>query len=287
MNEGRLAAMTEATVLVRDDGPVRTLTFNRPARLNAWTFEMGDHYFDLLDEAERDPEVRVVVVTGAGRGFCSGMDADSLAVSAGGVKRVPAKGRQMTHAVTIAKPVIAAINGPCAGLGLVQALACDIRFMAASAVVTTSFTRRGLNAEYGASWLLPRIVGQTRAAELLLSGRRVDAAEAERIGLVNWVFPEAELPSRVAEYARDVAGNCSPVAMADTKRQLFGDWRRTLEESLRYAKLIGHQPGHRQDFAEGVASLRERRPPRFEGLDPALLGRDARLPADVSEDQET
>ena len=126
------------------------------------------------------------------RGFCAGMDADSLAVSAGGVKRVPGKGRQMTHAVTIAKPVIAAVNGPCAGLGLVQALACDIRFMAASAVLTTSFTRRGLNAEYGASWLLPRIIGQTRAAELLLSGRRVDAAEAERIGLVNWVVPDAE-----------------------------------------------------------------------------------------------
>jgi enoyl-CoA hydratase/carnithine racemase len=278
--------VTDATVLVRDDGPVRTLTFNRPARLNAWTFEMGDRYFDLLDEAEADPGVRVIVVTGAGRGFCAGMDADSLAVSAGGVKRVPGKGRQMTHAVTIAKPVIAAVNGPCAGLGLIQALACDIRFMAASAVATTSFTRRGLNAEYGASWLLPRIIGQTRAAELLLSGRRVDAAEAERIGLVNWVVPDAELPSRVAEYARDVAANCSPVAMADTKQQLFGDWSCTLDESLRYAKLIGHQPGHRQDFAEGVASLRERRPPRFAALDPALLGPDPRLPADVRQEQE-
>ena len=275
--------MTEQAVLVRDDGPVRTLTFNRPARLNAWTFEMGDRYFDLLDEAEADPEVRVIVVTGSGRGFCAGMDADSLAVSVGGVKRVPGKGRQMTHAVTIAKPVIAAVNGPCAGLGLVQALACDVRFMAASAVVTTSFTRRGLNAEYGASWLLPRIIGQTRAAELLLSGRRVDAAEAERIGLVNWVVPDADLPSRVAEYACDVAANCSPVAMADTKRQLFGDWTRTLDESLRYAKLIGHQAGHRQDFAEGVASLRERRPPRFKGLDPALLGPDAGRPADSKE----
>ena len=279
--------MTEQAVLVRDDGPVRTLTFNRPAQLNAWTFEMGDRYFDLLDEAGADPEVRVIVVTGAGRGFCSGMDADSLAVSAGGVKRVPGKGRQMTHAVTIAKPVIAAVNGPCAGLGLVQALACNVRFMAASAVVTTSFTRRGLNAEYGASWLLPRIIGQTRAAELLLSGRRVDATEAERIGLVNWVVPDADLPSRVAEYACDVAANCSPVAMADTKRQLFGDWTRTLDESLSYAKLIGHQAGHRQDFAEGVASLRERRPPRFKGLDPALLGPDAGRPADVRKERET
>ena len=279
--------MTEQAVLVRDDGPVRTLTFNRPARLNAWTFEMGDRYFDLLDEAEADPEVRVIVVTGSGRGFCAGMDADSLAVSVGGVKRVPGKGRQMTHAVTIAKPVIAAVNGPCAGLGLVQALACDVRFMAASAVVTTSFTRRGLNAEYGASWLLPRIIGQTRAAELLLSGRRVDAAEAERIGLVNWVVPDADLPSRVAEYACDVAANCSPAAMADTKRQLFGDWTLTLDESLSYAKLIGHQAGHRQDFAEGVASLRERRPPRFKGLDPALLGPDAGLPADVRKERET
>jgi enoyl-CoA hydratase/carnithine racemase len=231
---------------------------------------MGNRYFDLLDEADDDPEVRVIVVTGADAAFCVGMDASSLAEAAGqGLRRRPAKGRRMTHAMEIRKPLIAAINGACAGFGLVQALHCDIRFAARGAVFSTAFVRRGLNAEYGSSWLLPRIVGHARATELLLSARRFDASEAERIGLVHWAVPDEELSSRVHAYACELAVWCSPRAMADTKRQLEQDWlneRRLAEDR---AKQLGHRPGHRIDFLEGVQSYAERRPPRFAPLPPS------------------
>jgi enoyl-CoA hydratase/carnithine racemase len=251
-------------VLAEQHGDVLLLTLNRPDRLNAWTFELGDRYFDLLDEAETSAAVRVIVLTGNGKGFCAGLDASQLEEAASrGILRNPAKGRRMTHAAGIGKPMVAAVNGACVGFGLVQALHCDVRFAARSATFATAFTRRGLNAEYGSSWLLPRIVGQTRAAELLLSGRRIDADEAERIGLVNWVVPDDELLARALAYAGELAANCSPVAMADTKRQLQTDWmldRITAEDR---AKQLGHQPGHRADFEEGVRSFVERRPPRF------------------------
>lgn len=260
--------MLGGDVTCRVEGPVMTVTFNRPDRLNAVTFEMVDRYFDLLDRADVDPSVRVIVVTGAGRAFCAGMDASSLSVSANGVRRQVSGGRLMTHAMSLHKPVIAAVNGACAGLGFVFAISCDLRFAAESALFTTSFTRRGLNAEYGSSWLLPRIVGHTRAMDLLLSARRFGASEADRMGLVNAVAPDAELAGQVAEYANELATQCSPIAMADTKRQVFEDWDSRLDASLSRAKVLGHSPGHRKDFAEGVAALRERRSPAFADLEP-------------------
>jgi enoyl-CoA hydratase/carnithine racemase len=251
-------------VLAEQRGAVLLLTLNRPARLNAWTYELGDRYFDLLDAAERSADVRVVVVTGAGRGFCAGMDAEQLEDSAArGVRRMPAHGRRMTHAAGFSKPLVAAVNGPCVGFGLVQVLHCDVRFAGPSASFATAFSRRGLNAEYGSSWLLPRIVGHSRAAELLLSGRRFGAAEAERIGLVHWVVPDDELVERAVAYGQDLADNCSPVAMADMKEQLRVDWMLDRMAAEDRAKELGHRPGHRVDFEEGVRSFTERRPPRF------------------------
>ncbi|MGH7899004.1 MAG: enoyl-CoA hydratase-related protein, partial [Candidatus Binatia bacterium] len=152
-------------VVLRDlqDG-VATLTLNRPERLNAWTPEMEIRYFGLLDEAAADPDVRVIVVTGAGRGFCPGFDMDALRdIGEGGEPR--SSGKPQTHPLTIPKPILAAINGACAGLGLVQALMCDLRFAAAGAKFTTSFVRRGLIAEHGSSWMLPRLVGHARALD--------------------------------------------------------------------------------------------------------------------------
>ncbi|MDR5804857.1 enoyl-CoA hydratase-related protein [Caballeronia sp. LZ001] len=258
--------MEQDLVLLRREGPVSILTLNRPERLNAWTYPLGDVYFDLLDEADADPQVRAVVVTGAGRGFCAGLDAESLASSASGVKRKPAKGRRMSHAANFRKPLIGAINGGCAGFGFVQALHFDVRFAAASAIFTTAFVRRGLNAEYGSSWLLPRIVGHARAMDLLLSGRRFDANEAFQIGLVARVLPDAELLDHAISYARELATHCSPIAMADAKVQVHADWFATRVESEDRAKALGHLPGHRADFPEGAASLRERRAPSFHPL---------------------
>lgn len=248
---------------------VLTVTLNRPERLNAWTYEMGDAYFELLDRAEDDTAVRAVILTGAGRAFCAGLDFDALgAASQGGPLQEPAAGRRMTHAQGFRKPLIGAVNGPCVGFGLVQALACDVMFAAESAYFVTAFSQRGLNAEYGTSWLLPRIIGQTRAAEWLFSGRRMAADEAERIGLVNGVHPDGELLAQVTDYTRNLVANSSPTAVADSKSQVREDWSRTLVDAEDHAKTLGRSPGHRIDFAEGVRSFVERRVPMFAPLPP-------------------
>jgi len=255
--------MQNELVISRIEEGVLILTLNRPDRLNAWTYDLGDIYFDLLDQADAAADVRAIVVTGAGRGFCSGMDAEVLGRSSQGIRRMPTKGRRMTHAMSIRKPIIGAINGACAGFGLVQALHFDVRFAAPEAVFTCAFTRRGLNAEYGVSWLLPRLIGHGRAMDLILSGRKIDAHEAERMGLVNRVLPREALLEHAIGYARELALWCSPIAMADAKLQVNSDWNRDLIGAENYAKELTHSPGHRQDFAEGVNSFVEKRPPRF------------------------
>ncbi|MGE0881622.1 MAG: enoyl-CoA hydratase-related protein [Acidimicrobiia bacterium] len=258
----------DAVLAVRH-GAVTVLTLNRPARRNACTFPMLNRYFDLLDDADADESVRAIVVTGADGHFCAGMDADSLSTGiAKGIARRPGKDRRMTHPMNIRKPIIAAINGSTAGFGLVMALTCDIRFAGEESVFTTSFVRRGLNGEYAATWLLPRVVGLTRATELLFSARKFDAAEAERIGMLNWVTPTHETLDRAVAYAIDLAENCSPVSIAATKQQLESDWLRTREESEMFSKVIGFRGTNRQDFGEGVKSFVEKRRPSFGPLRP-------------------
>lgn len=260
--------MPEHIITDTSDG-VLTITLNRPHRLNAWTYELGDEYFDALDDADDDPDVRVAVVTGAGKGFCAGLDMEALSAAAGSQeRRMPSGGRRMTHAQQFRKPLIGAINGACVGFGLVQALACDVRFAAESAFFLTAFAQRGLNAEYGTSWLLPRIIGQTRAAEWLMSGRRMAADEAERIGLINAVVADEAMLDHALAFARQLASTASPIALADTKVQLESDWLRDRVAAEDYAKELGHRPGHRVDFAEGVRSFTERRAPRFDSLPP-------------------
>lgn len=260
--------MSKNEVLLERDGPVSLLTLNRPERHNAWTHDLGNLYFDLLDDADADPDVRAIVVTGAGRSFCPGFDALALEKSATGARQLPSKGCCMTHALRIRKPNVGAINGGCAGFGLVQALHFDVRFAAESAVFATAFVRRGLNAEYGASWLLPRIIGHTRAMDLHLSSRRVYPDEAERIGLVNGVLPDADLLDHALKYAHDLATYCSPIAMADTKQQVYADWLNECSTAEDRAKTFTHTPGHRIDFPEGVACLIEKRAPNFAALPP-------------------
>ena len=246
---------------------VLTLTLNRPDRMNAWTRTMETQYFELLDQADDDPEVRVIIVTGAGRGFCPGMDSQSL-VEATVAGPSTADRRPMTHALEIRKPMIAAINGACAGIGLVQALVCDLRFVASGAKLATAFTRRGLHAEFSTSWLLPRLVGYGVATDLLLSGRPVTADEAAELGLVNRVFPPAELLPASVAYARELIANCSPVAMAAVKAQLAADHDRSQEASLAASLALTGEPGRRVDFTEGVTSFVEKRPANFRSLPP-------------------
>ena len=257
--------MAELVLSSADQG-VLTLTFNRPDRLNAWTDAMGRRYFDLLQEAEKDPNVRAIVVTGAGKGFCSGADFQTLsALQAGSYDETPDP-RPNTFPTTIAKPIIAAVNGACAGLGMVHALACDLIFTAEDAKWTTAFPRRGLIAEYGLSWILPRLMGQQRAMDILLSGRVFTGAEAYELGLANRSVPGDSLVATAQEYALDLAINSSPASMAIIKRQVWNDWNVTLEESAKTATQEMLASFDRPDFTEGVASFLERRPPNFPPL---------------------
>src|SRR5436305_2674098 len=200
---------------VQDD--VAVLTLNRPDRLNAWTAELQTRYFDLLDEcAERD-DVRVIVVTGAGRGFCAGADMQGLQnLSSGegnGQGTTTAHDpRPVTYALGIPKPVIAAVNGACAGLGLVHAVMCDMRIAAAGAKFTTAFSRRGLVGEHGLSWMLPRLIGPARSLDLLLSGRVFLGSEAAELGLVNRAVEDGTALDETLAYARMLAAECSPTS---------------------------------------------------------------------------
>jgi enoyl-CoA hydratase/carnithine racemase len=168
-----------------------------------------------------------------------------------------------TYLTSIRKPVIAAINGPCAGMAVPISLFCDMRFASDKAVFTTAFSRRGLIAEWGISWILPRLVGPAHALDLLMSARKLDAAEAERIGLVNRVLPHDELMPFVYDYARDMAANASPTSMRIMKRQVYGDLTAELGDAHAQAVRLMLESFDRPDFREGVQSFLEKRPPKF------------------------
>ncbi|RYJ05633.1 MAG: enoyl-CoA hydratase, partial [Actinomycetales bacterium] len=214
-------APVDDTILLSRHGAVALVTLNRPDRLNAFTDEMELRYVRLLRELDDDESVRVIVVTGAGRGFCAGVDTGALKDIGSPDFTVDIATADRISPTRLRKPLIAAVNGPAAGMGLMHATYCDIRFASPAARFTTAFVRRGLAGEYGATWILPRLVGPAVAADLLLSGRVVDAAEAERMGLVNAVAPqETSVVDFALEYAADLAENCSPHAVALTKTML-------------------------------------------------------------------
>ncbi len=260
--------MTEV-VLFEVEGGVALLTLNRPDRLNAWTPEMQTRYFDLLEECSAREDVRAIVLTGAGRGFCAGADMQNLEQIAGGDGERSTgvhDPRPVTFALGVPKPVIAAINGPCAGLGLVHAVMCDLRLAAAGAKLTTAFARRGLVAEHGLSWMLPRLVGPARALDLLLSGRIVLGDEAAELGLVNRAVEGDRVLEEALAYARMLAAESSPASMARMKAQVYADYELTLAESLERANQLMMESFSRPDFGEGVRSFIERRAPEFAPL---------------------
>lgn len=266
--------MSDVVLIEHRDPGIALLTFNRPDRLNAWNGALAARYFTLLDECAADPAVKVIVVTGAGRGYCAGADMDALQGLGGGGSvgadgaAAAAGGRPQHHTAAVPKPVIAAVNGACAGIGMVQALMCDLRFAAAGAKFTTAFARRGLIGEYGMSWILPRLIGTSRALDLMLSGRVVLAEEALALGMVNEVVAPEHLLDRTLEYAADLAVNCSPTSMAVMKRQVYADWDRGLVEASDTAEVLMKASIMRPDFIEGVASFVEKRSPRFGPVDP-------------------
>jgi enoyl-CoA hydratase/carnithine racemase len=255
------------TVLSERRGGVVVLTLNRPERLNAWTESMEERYFHLLDEAEANPDVRAVVVTGAGRGFCAGADMDDLHdVDASDISALVRRDPPRHRPMLFDKPLIAAVNGAAAGLGLVEALYCDVRFAAPEAKLTAAFSRRGLIAEYGVAWLLPRLVGRSRALDILLSSRVVLGEEALRMGLVDRLVGSEELLDAAVAYADDLATHCSPTAMQAIKQQVLNAQNVAFSAAAEEADQRMAEAFAGPDFVEGVASYLQDRPPKFPGL---------------------
>jgi len=258
----------EDLVLATDEDGIRILTLHNPPRRNGWNHLMEHRYFALLDEADNDPDVRVIVVTGHGRTFCPGLDVKRLTATADEGEIRFTERRPQTYPLGIRKPMIAAINGGCAGIGFAQSLNCDIRFAADTARFSTAYARRGLPAEYGTSWLLPRLIGVENALDLLLSGRVFGAEEAKALGLVSRVVPAERLMDEVLAYARELVEHCSPAAMAAIRRQVYGDLSRRFDDSMVSTLAIMREFARSEHFAEGVAAFAEKRAPRFAGLDP-------------------
>jgi enoyl-CoA hydratase/carnithine racemase len=256
---------------------IATITLNRPDRMNAWTPVMDRDVRHAMEAASADDDVRVIVLTGAGRAFCAGADMDALkGLDPDDIKRAttlppfdmnrrPDWQARYAYYPSIPKPVIGMLNGATAGIGLVHALYCDLRFAADNTVFTTAFSRRGLIAEHGISWMLPRIVGHANALDLLMSARRVSSDEALRIGLVNRLYPADQLREQTYAYARDLAEFVSPSSIAVIKRQLYEVPFQTLSDATSDANREMMVSLASRDFREGVASFMEKRPPKFTG----------------------
>jgi enoyl-CoA hydratase/carnithine racemase len=266
---------------------IATVTLNRPDRLNAYTDRLAQSLRLSIADAARDTGVRTIVITGAGRGFCAGADMDVLqGIQTQGGERNASRAegdvgeaflsklgpnldaefadmRRFSYFMRTKKPIIAAINGPAAGIGLILALYADMRFVSDKAVLTTSFAQRGLIAEHGISWLLPRLIGPAHALDLLLSARKISPAEAERIGLVNKIFPHETFMENVTAYAHLLADTVSPRSMAVMKAQVWKSYFQTFGEALAVADAEMPPSFKWPDFKEGVSHFLEKRAPKF------------------------
>src|ERR1700689_5168374 len=262
---------------------VATITLNRPDKLNAWTALMESEVRSHMENAERDDNVRVIVLTGGGRGFCSGADMSLRRAVA--ERRLDDQGRDQvwrdganrregalpdfqkkySYFPAIGKPVIAAINGPVVGLGLVIALYCDLRLASDASRFSTTFARRGLIAEYGMAWMLPRIVGIANALDLLFSARTIDAPEALRMGLVNRVFPHETFLEKTQETAQELASAVSPRSLRIIKRQVYEAMSQPLAEAFAISVREMIACFRTEDFKEGDAHFVQKRPAAFTG----------------------
>src|SRR5271169_6000643 len=266
--------MSYTDILYRVDDLVATVTLNRPDKLNAWTSEMDADVHHAIESAAADDAVRAIVITGAGRGFCAGADMSRLSrLSAGETPRsiVGANGskpgnfeQKFSYFLGVPKPIFAAINGPIAGIAFCLILFCDFRYMADGAKLTTAFAKRGLIAEHGSSWMLPRLIGPMNALDLLYSARTIDAAEAERLGLVRRL-PTDNFLHRVQSIARDLVTTSSPRSIGVIKRQVFQSYFQSLSEAWAVADAEMIESFRSEDFKEGVAHFIEKRRAVFSG----------------------
>jgi enoyl-CoA hydratase/carnithine racemase len=263
---------------------IATITLHRPDKLNAWTATMEKEVRTAMDQAEQDQNVRVIVLTGAGRGFCAGADmsllqavtekgphdlhGDHLLRNTGERERVnvrPDFQKKYSYFPSIQKPVIAAVNGAAVGLGFILCLYCDLRFASETARFGTAFAKRGLIAEYGLAWMLPRLIGPANALDMLFSARLVDASEAARMGLVNQVLPQEQFLYHVYAYAKELAYNVSPRSLRVMKQQVYNGMFQTLSEAFETSEREMMDSLQCEDFKEGVAHFLEKRDPVFTG----------------------
>lgn len=275
------AAKSFQDILYRVEDGVAIVTLNRPDKLNAWRGEMDRDVRLAMRMASEDAAVRVIILTGAGKGFCAGADMGMLqgiqsAGSAGGARDSeplqpwdPSSNenfqKQYSWFPAVNKPIIAGINGAAAGLGLILSLYCDIRFAADTAKFTTAFSRRGLVAEHGISWLLPRLIGFSNAADLLYSARVITAGEALGMGLVSRVLPASSFAADTLAYARMLASEVSPRSLREMKREIWNAQFQTLGQAIEAANADMPPSFRSEDFREGVAHFVEKRPARFTG----------------------
>jgi enoyl-CoA hydratase/carnithine racemase len=255
---------------------IATITLNRPERLNAWDDDMQMQFRKRMRQAADDPEVRVIVWTGAGRAFCAGAEIARLERNQRRMDGIDdlypfdpeadiEYQTQFGYFPSIPKPIIAAINGPVVGIGFVQAMWSDIRFASDNAVFASIFSQRGLPAEHGTSYLLTMICGHSNAMDILLSGRRFGAQEALEMRVVNKVYASAELMAKTYEYARHLADGCSPYSLKVIKRQVWEAPRHGLRKAVDVSAVEIRKSRMTKDFEEGYRHFVEKRPPRFSG----------------------
>lgn len=256
---------------VEIDDPVCLIRLNRPEKLNALTHPMLRELRTAVDEAARDPRVVAILITGNGRGFCSGLDAQVLSATVGSTSEAPTVPDDelpgmFSYLLRTPKPVIAAINGVAAGGGYVLAAMSDVRIASDQASLTTIFMKRGLVAEHGTSWIMPRILGPSRALDLMLTSRRVQADEALTLGLVEYVVPHDELVDRAKAYVREIAASAAPASIALTKQMVYEHLGMGFADALRDGDVKQWIAVGSPDAVEGAAALVERRAPRFRRL---------------------